>query len=77
MRDRLLSLARRVRRAERIVCPPERVMAVILWDRGHYVEVWGPKGCEDHIDEAEIGKPIVHRPNRPPPDPASPSAEHP
>ena len=38
MRDRHLTLLRRVQRAERIACPP-RITAVILWDRGHYVEV--------------------------------------
>ncbi len=75
MRDRHLTLLRRVQRAERIACPP-RITAVILWDRGHYVEVWGPKDALDENDLAEIGKPVVHRPDRPPPDPASPSADH-
>ena len=74
MRDRHLTLLRRVQRAERIACPT-RTVAYILWDRGHYVEVWGPPGCSDHIDVDKIGKPVVEWPDRPPPDPASPSED--
>ena len=70
MRDRHLSLARRVQRAERIACPP-RVVAYVYWDRGDFVELWGPPGCSKYVDAEKIGKPVVEYPDAPPPpDPA-------
>ena len=77
MRDRHLALDRPARRAEGIV-RPTRVVAYILWDRGHYVEVWGPPECREMLDEAKVGKLLrfgQDDPPPPPPGPASPSVK--